>query len=350
MHSMLVGRTRLASRRGLVVAGLFAPAALLAQAKEYLYLGNSLGGDISVIAIPSHKVVGTIPATVIGNDPDDVISSRNGDVLYISRLDTKDVLAVSTATEQVLWRAEVPGIPNHLTLSPDERFLYVPVYDKGIVAVVDTKTHQVVTTVDVGKGPHGTQLGPTGKHLYVGNMESNDVAVVDVATNRLEKRIHVPEGVRPFQISRDEKYLYAQLSKLHGFVVVDLTSDSVVRTVALPTNGKTLPEPTLQASHYVMNHGLGISPDGKVLVANGSLIGITAIYSMPDLQLLGTVSVGREPNWVTFSRDSKYAYVSNRRDNTLSVISIPERKEVARLKVGEFPQRMTTTMVARRPN
>ena len=27
---------------------------------------------------------------------------------------------VSTATEQVLWRAEVPGIPNHLTLSPDE--------------------------------------------------------------------------------------------------------------------------------------------------------------------------------------------------------------------------------------
>jgi DNA-binding beta-propeller fold protein YncE len=82
-------------------------------------------------------------------------------------------------------------------------------------------------------------------------------------------------------------------------------------------------------SHYVMNHGLGISPDGKYLVANGSLIGLTAIYSMPDLQLLGTVPVGREPNWVAFSRDSRFVYVSNRRDNTLSVISIPERKEVA---------------------
>jgi hypothetical protein len=42
--------------------------------------------------------------------------------------------------------------------------------------------------------------------------------------------------------------------------------------------------------------------------------------------------------------------VSNRRDNTLSVISLPERKEVVRLKVGEFPQRMTTTVIARRPN
>jgi YVTN family beta-propeller protein len=323
---------------------------LRAQAQEFLYLGNSLGGDISVVAIPSHKVVGTIPATVVGNHPDDVIASRNGDVLYISRLDVNDVIAVSTATEQVLWRTEVPGVPNHLTLSADEQFLYVPVYDKGLLAVIDTKTHQVVTTIEVGKGPHGTQLGPSGKFVYVGNMESNDVAIVEVGSHRLVKRVKVPEGVRPFQLSRDEKYLYAQLSKLHGFVIVDLAGDSVLRTVALPTNGKKLPEATLQLSHYVMNHGLGISPDGKYLVANGSLIGITAIYSLPKLELLGTVPVGREPNWITFSHDSRYVYVSNRRDNTLSVISIPDRKEVARLKVGEFPQRMTTTVVARRPN
>jgi YVTN family beta-propeller protein len=349
MSSTIGRHTRLAFC-AMLGAYLLAPATLAAQAKEYLYLGNSLGGDISIISIPSHKVVGTIPASVVGNHPDDVIASRNGDVLYISRLDVNDVIAVSTATEQVLWHAEVPGVPNHLTLSADEQFLYVPVYDKGLLAVIDTKTHAVVATVNVGKGPHGTQLGPTGKHVYVGDMESNEVAVVEVGSNRLEKKIHLPEGVRPFQISRDEKYLYAQLSKLHGFVVVDLTSDSVVRTVELPTVGKKLPAATLEASHYVMNHGIGISPDGKYLVANGSLIGITAIYSMPNLELLGTVPVGREPNWVTFSRDSKYAYVSNRRDNTLSVISIPERKEVARLKVGEFPQRMTTTMVARRPN
>ena len=159
----------------LVVAGvrLAVPTALAAQ--EYLYVGNSLGGDISVISIPSHKVVRTIPESVVGNHPDDVIASRNGDVLYISRLDVNDVIAVSTATEQMLWRAEVPGVPNHLTLSPDEQFLYVPIYDKGLLAVVDTKTHQVVTTLEVGKGPHGTQLGPTGKHLYIGNMDARTV-------------------------------------------------------------------------------------------------------------------------------------------------------------------------------
>src|SRR5262245_58011285 len=110
----------------MVAFALAAPRTLTAQAKEYLYVGNTLGGDISIIAIPEHKVVGTIPATVVGNSPDDVISTREGDVLYISRLDTKDVIAVSTSSEKELWHVDVGGTPNHLALSRDQHFLYVP--------------------------------------------------------------------------------------------------------------------------------------------------------------------------------------------------------------------------------
>jgi YVTN family beta-propeller protein len=325
-----------------VIAGQVA-----AQTKEYLYVGNTLAGTVSVIEIPTHKVVGTIPATVVGNGPDDVISSRNGDVLYISRLDTKDVIAVSTATEQQLWRADVGGTPNHLALSRDERFLYVPVYDKGELAVIDTKSHAVIKRLDVGKGAHGTILGPSGKYIYVGMMEANQVAVIDVATNTVKKIIHMPEGVRPFQLSPDEKLLYAQLSKLHGFVVLDLARDSVIKTVPMPTLGKPAPVASERLSHWVVNHGLGLSNDGKYLVANGSLSGFTAIFSAPDLKLLGTIPVGREPNWVVFSRDGKFAYVSNRRDNTISVIDVAARKETARITTGEFPQRMTVAMAHR---
>ena len=73
---------RLAPGFAILGASLLAPGHLRAQSGEYVYVGNSLGGDISVIGIPSHKVVGTIPASVVGNHPDDVISSRAGDVLY----------------------------------------------------------------------------------------------------------------------------------------------------------------------------------------------------------------------------------------------------------------------------
>ncbi len=50
-----------------------------------------------------------------------------------------------------------------------------------------------------------------------------------------------------------------------------------------------------------------------------------AIYSFPGLELLGTVPVGQEPNWVVFSKDSKYAYVSNRRADTIAVIDLAGR-------------------------
>jgi YVTN family beta-propeller protein len=284
---------------------------------------------------------------VIGNSPDDVIASRAGDILYISRLDTKDVIAVSTNTEKELWHADVGGIPNHLALSPDERFLYVPIYDKGQLAVIDTRTHAVVKRIDVGQGAHGTILGPSGKRLYVGMMEANQIAVIDVPANTLNRIIHMPEGVRPFQISHDEKTLYAQLSKLHGFAVLDLTRDSVVKTVAMPLGGKPAPQGSLQLSHWVVNHGMGITSDNRFLVANGSLSDFTAIYALPKLDLVATVPVGKTPNWVVFSHDGKYAYVSNRAENTISVISIADRKEVTRIKVGEFPQRMAVAMAHR---
>ena len=339
----------LARRLSPIVALAFAaaPRAVTAQAKEYLYVGNTLGGDLSIIAIPEHKVVGTIPATVVGNSPDDVISSRKGDVLYISRLDTKDVIAVSTGTERELWHVDVGGTPNHLALSRDERMLYVPLYDKGELVVVDTKTHAILKRIAVGTSAHGTILGPTGKYVYVGLMEGNQLAQVDVATNTVKRVIHTPEGVRPFQLSPDETLIYAQLSKLHGFVVIDIARDSIIKTVQLPTLDGATPKPSLGLSHWVVNHGLGLTSDGRFLVANASLSGFTAIYSAPDLKLVGTIPVGKEPNWVAFSRDGKYAYVSNRRDNTLSVISIADRKEVTRLKVGEFPQRMAVAMAQR---
>jgi len=323
-----------------------ASARLPAQAKEYLYVGNTLSGDVSIIAIPEHKVVGIIPATVVGNSPDDLISSRDGKVLYVSRLDTKDVIAVSTSTEKELWRVDVGGTPNHLALSRDERVLYVPLYDKGELIAVDTKTHNILKRITVGTSAHGTILGPTGKYVYVGLMERNQLAQVEVATNTIKRVIHAPEGVRPFQISPDEKLIYAQLSKLHGFVVIDIARDSVIKTIALPTIGAP-PKPSLALSHWVANHGLALTNDNRFLVANASLSGFTAIYSVPDLKLVGTIPVGKEPNWVAFSHDGKYVYVSNRRDNTLSVISLADRKETARIKVGEFPQRMTVAMTTR---
>jgi YVTN family beta-propeller protein len=178
-------------------------------------------------------------------------------------------------------------------------------------------------------------------------MGSDQLTLVEAGGKHEVSRIFaLPDGVRPFQISADEKLAYLQLTKLHGFVVLDLDNGRIVKTVRLPIR-KPLPTPTYQRSHYVMNHGLGISPDQKFLVANATMSGFTAIYSLPDLKLRGTVPVGEQPNWVVFSKDSRYAYVSNPGDDTISVISLAHRAEAARIKVGDYPQRMTVATATR---
>src|SRR5262245_20360473 len=109
-----------------------------AAADEFVYLENTDSGDISVIDIPGHTVVSTIP---LGTYLDDVTASKDGRVLYANRVislglpearvgESGEIIAISTETEEILWRTPVHGWPHHLTLSADDKLLYVPLYDR----------------------------------------------------------------------------------------------------------------------------------------------------------------------------------------------------------------------------
>jgi YVTN family beta-propeller protein len=52
------------------------------------------------------------------------------------------------------------------------------------------------------------------------------------------------------------------------------------------------------------------------------------------------VPVGEKPHWSTNSGDGRYCFVSVSGDDAVSVISYAEEREVARVAVGDHPQRM----------
>jgi YVTN family beta-propeller protein len=68
----------------------------------------------------------------------------------------------------------------------------------------------------------------------------------------------------------------------------------------------------------------------------------TYAYSLPDLKLLGAVDVGGRPDWVTFTPDSKYIYVSTENTDSVVVIDVAAIKEATRIKVGSRPKRNIT--------
>jgi YVTN family beta-propeller protein len=227
-------------------------------------------------------------------------------------------------------------------VSADGTRLFVPIFSSNHIEVLDTQRRSLLAKVPVGYGPHGTFLSANGKSVYAGTIHQQQITVFDAATHKVLKTIPMTEGVRPFAISKDETRLYAQLSRLHGFVVVDLATDKIVRTVELPDRDKV---PTPGQWPYTVNHGLGLTPDEKLLFAAATRSDFIAVYSHPGLELQGTVPVGGEPNWLIFSPDGRYCYVSNRKSNDVSVIDVATLKEVARIKVGNYPQRLATVKV-----
>lgn len=321
---------------------------------EILYVHNTNSGEISMIAIPSHEIIGTIQ---IGLYMDYVAASPSGDVLYVNRVESLGVgprnfgesgelIAVSTATDKILWRLRLDHMPHHMTVSKDGRYVFVPYYDSWWVAVVDVEKRAVIKKIFIGNGSHGTKLSPDGKRLYVGSMMNDVLSVIDTEKLEVIRRIPFDDGVRPFVMTRDEKTMYVQQSRLHGFIVVDLEAGKKIKKVnlpALPENAK-LPE----LYPYTYNHGLLLSRDEKLLFANGSVADYVAVYSHPDLKLIKTIPVGRDPNAIAQSKDGRFVYVSNRGSNDLSIISVSELKELKRLKLGSYPQRMVVIDVPNR--
>jgi len=318
-----------------------------APAEEILYVHNTNSGEISKIAIPEHEVIGTIP---IGLYMDYVAAAPDGRVLYVNRIESLGVgratnigvsgelIAVSTATDEILWRVPIDGMTHHMSVSKDGRHVFVPLYDTWWIAVVDTEKRAVTKKIFFGHGGHGSKLSADGKRLYVGSMMNDIIGIIDTETLEMVDRIGFPDGVRPFTLTRDESRMYVQLSRTHAFAVVDPRQRKVLRMVPMPSLGRKV-EGDEFYPHNV-DHGIALTPDETLLFANGSAIDVVSVFTHPALEHVKSIPVGRDPNSIAFSKDGRFAYVTNRKEDTLSILDTAKLEEVKRLTLGDLPQRM----------
>ena len=151
-------------------------------------------------------------------------------------------------------------------------------------------------------------------------------------------------AVRPMALSPDERYLYFQVSFFHGIVEYDLyppegpPDGRVLRLAQLPTTDETPPN----REDYVLDsahHGLSMNPEGTKLCAAGTMDGYAAIVNRSTFTHR-LAAFGHRAYWTTNSGDGAYCFVSFSEDDAVSVISYAEEREVARIKVGDHPQRM----------
>jgi len=68
-------------------------------------------------------------------------------------------------------------------------------------------------------------------------------------------------------------------------------------------------------------------------------------YSLPDLKFLGGSDVGADPDWITFSPDSKTAFVASAGSDSVSIVDAATMKQVGKIPVGKVPKRNSTAVL-----
>ena len=346
---------------GCLMVLALAPPLAAEERRNWLLVESPHSQDVQVIDPQTREVVRSIP---IGEHTDDVMGSPDGRVFYVGAQDdmrspfgyqnneSGKVMAFDSATFRPLWSIALDGSPNHMSRSPDGKRIYVPLYTRQWLVVLDAEDGSIEQWWPATIGNHATEISADGTRLYVGNMVTDAIYVYDTATGKVVMSIDAGESVRPLVLDEPRGLLYYQLSRLHGFEVRRLADGSFVKRVDLPAlDGPVGPAEGDLAARlanlegadawpYTYNHGLAMTRDGRHLVAVATVANYVAVYSLPDFALKGTVPVGGSPNWVVCDPEGRHAYVSNPKDDSVSVIDIAAVREVARIKVGKGPKRV----------
>ena len=304
-----------------------------------IYQTNSAGDDLDVIDPATNKVVMKIKDLEAAHG---VTFSSNGARAYITCEADSSVWVVETKYGHLLNKIPLSGHPNNIAVSNDGRYVFAAIVTApGAVDVIDAQTLRNVKTIPVKGNAHNVYVTPDGKFVVVGSVVGKSVTVIDESALKPAWDIEFDKGVRPIAFERaadgSTARMFVQLSNVHGFAVVDFKTHKETQRVMLPD------DPQRGNAHSdAPSHGIGISPDGKMLWVDSSVASGVFAYSLPDLKLLGNVATGSTPDWLTFTPDSKFVYVANAGENYVSAVDTQTLREVARIAVGEVPKRNGT--------
>lgn len=306
---------------------------------------NAAGDNAHVIDPATNKVVGIIKDVEIVHG---VTSSPDGRRIYLSNESLHTLDVVDAKTLAVTKRIELSGRPNNVAVTKDGRKVYVGIAQApGALDVIDTVSLANVKSVPVEGSIHNVYVTPDGKFAVAGSIPASTISIVDTATDTMVRKIKMSSGIRPMTFDKNAdgstKHIYVQLSNFHGFAVVDFASGKELQRIEHPpVPGEHAHTDGLQGAPA---HGLGVSPDGKTLWSTSKVYSNAYVFSLPDLKPLGTVFVGQHPEWVTFTPDSRFAYIGAAGDNMTYAVDVKTLKEVARIPVGQVPKRIATAIL-----
>ena len=325
----------------------------LPQVAPRIYVTNSAADTVDVIDSATNKIVQVIRGIEL---PHGINFSPDGTRVYVSSESESALDVIDAQSGEILRKIPLSGRPNNISITKDGRRVVVGIRTlPGALDIIDTSTLTLAKTIPVNASVHNVYVTPDGKYAVSGSIESQSITAVDLQSNEIAWQLKLDRGVRPMAFERNPdgstRRIFVQLSGFNGFAVVDFAKRAEVARVKLPDQPGGFG--ILEGRTGTPSHGIGVAPDGKSLWIGSTYANALFKYSLPNLTLMGHcplplvhppghAATGGVPEWITFTPDSKFVYVSNSGARSISAVNVQTLKQVAEIPVGEVPKRINT--------
>jgi YVTN family beta-propeller protein len=298
-------------------------AAAVAHDPPRIYVPNQGGDSVTVIDPATYKVLTTVR---VGHSPEHVVPSWDLRTLYVNSDKGNTLTPIDPATGR--FGKPIPvGDPYNLYFTPDGKYAMVMSEAAHQIVFRDAHTMRVVRTLPVScNGVNHADFSPDGRYFLASCEFSGDVLKVDTATmtllgqQRLPAAHPMPQDVK---ISPDGRTWYIADMQTNGVWILD--GDAFTQPHFLPTGRGA--------------HGLYVSRDSRYLYITNRGEGSISLLDFATQKLVAKWRIpgGGSPDMGGLSADGKVLWLSGRYDNVVYALSTKDGRLLAKIRVGANP-------------
>jgi YVTN family beta-propeller protein len=240
-------------------------------------------------------------------------------LVYVPNSLSDTVTVIDPRTYRVIGTHPVGALPQHVTPSYDLKHLYV-LNDKGnSVTVIDPRNGRFGRTVPVAD-PYNMYFTPDGRYGIVVAERLGRLDFVDPNTLQLKKSLPVHcRGIDHADFSANGQYALFSCEFSGQLVKVDVASQRVVGYLSLPPGS--------------MPQDVKLSPDGTVFYVADMARGGVWLVDGSRLRTIGFRHTGKGAHGLYVSRDSRFLYVTNRDEGSVSLLDFRTRRVVRKWRI-----------------
>ncbi len=319
-----------------------------------LYVVSESGDIVSELAWDGTtlKTVKTVPVGIMPADidgPHNITVSPDGRFYYVTIAHGTpygSLWKMAVHGDTLLGRAPVEMFPTTISVTPDGELAFVANSDfygdhprTNLVSVIYTPRMTPLTNVAACDMPHGVKVNHAGTFVYISCMNSDEVLEIDRQSLAITRRHKTGAAMAMgagqcmptfVSLSADDTRLYVACNHGNTLQVIDAASLTLVKEIPTGTGAYNV-EP---------------SPDGRwVIVTNKKAQSVSLISTDSLVEVARIPTTKKIPHGVAYSPDGRYAFISQESigvdPGAVDVIDLTTRTKVATAPVPLQPTGIT---------